>query len=245
MSLSQAAESGRCVSVVMLTLNEEGAIGKVCDDIRRELPEAEIVVVDSSTDRTPEIAKEKGCVLVRQFPPAGYGNAMHAAFQAAGREYVVTIDCDDTYPIEDIKKMLVQMEAGCDLVSASRLPRKPDAMHWPNYIANVGFCWLSFLICGVQSTDVHTGMRTYRKSLLETFPYDPIGMALPVELQIGPAALGYKCHEMFIEYRPRIGESKLVPLPGTIWTLKRIWRWRMFFNPHRQRVAQQLAVRKA
>jgi glycosyltransferase involved in cell wall biosynthesis len=245
MSSPQKVDTGARVSVVMLTLNEEGAIAKVVNDVRAELPEAEIVVVDSSSDRTPEIAKELGCVLVRQFPPAGYGLAMDAAFKAATRDYVVTIDCDDTYPIEDIKKMLTLMDQGCDLVSASRLPRKPEAMHWPNYIANVGFAWLSFLLCGVRSTDVHTGMRAYRKTLLSAFPYDPVGMALPVELQIGPSALGYNCAEMFIEYRPRIGESKLVPLPGTIWTLKRIWRWRMFFNPHRQAVARQLAVHKA
>jgi glycosyltransferase involved in cell wall biosynthesis len=244
MSSPKAADKGRNVSVVMLTLNEEGAIAKVVNDVRAELPDAEIVVVDSSTDRTPEIAKEMRCVLVRQFPPAGYGLAMHAAFQAATREYVVTIDCDDTYPIEDIKKMLDLMEQGFDLVSASRLPRKPEAMHWPNYIANVGFAWLSFILCGVRSTDVHTGMRAYRKDLLHAFPYDPVGMALPVELQIGPAALGYKCAEMFIEYRPRIGESKLVPLPGTIWTVRRIWRWRMFFNSERSRIKQQLSVGK-
>lgn len=241
MTLSPASESGTTVSVVMLTLNEEGAIGKVVADVRRELPEAEIIVVDSSTDRTPDIASEMGCVLVRQFPPAGYGHAMHAGFQAASRDYVVTIDCDDTYPIEDIKRMLLLMESGCDLVSASRLPHKPAAMAWANYIANVGFAWLALLCCGVQSTDVHTGMRAYRKSLLQVFPYDPVGMALPVELQIGPAALGFRCQEMFIEYRPRIGESKLVPIPGTIWTLRRLWTWRFFFNAHRQRVARQLA----
>jgi glycosyltransferase involved in cell wall biosynthesis len=235
MALSAASESGRNVSLVMLTLNEEGAIKKVVEDVRRELPEAEIVVVDSSTDKTPEIAKELGCVLVRQFPPAGYGNAMHAGFQAATREYVVTIDCDDTYPIEDIKKMLVYMEQGYDLVSASRLPNKPAAMRWPNYFANVGFTWLALLWCGVRSTDVHTGMRAYRKTMLNEFPYDPVGMALPVELQVGPASLGYKCIEMFIEYRPRIGESKLVPFAGTVWTLKRLWNWRMFLNPRRRR----------
>jgi hypothetical protein len=52
MALSAASESGRNVSLVMLTLNEEGAIKKVVEDVRRELPDAEIVVVDSSTDKT-------------------------------------------------------------------------------------------------------------------------------------------------------------------------------------------------
>jgi len=224
----------------MLTLNEEGAIAKVVQDIRRVLPEAEIVVVDSSTDRTPTIAEELGCKLVRQFPPTGYGNAMDAAFKNASREFVVTLDCDDTYPVDSIKPMLERMEQGCDLVSASRLPRKPDSMRWANYIANVTFAMASFILCGARSTDVHTGMRVYRKSLLDVFPYDPVGMALPVELQVGPACLGYHCEEIYIDYRPRIGESKLVPLEGTIWTFKRIWTWRTFANPKRKQIEDRL-----
>ena len=89
MVLSQAVELGRAVSVVMITLNEEGAIAKVVNDIKRVLPECEIVVVDSSKDRTPEIAAELGCVVVRQFPPQGYGRAMDKAFHTLNFDFVL------------------------------------------------------------------------------------------------------------------------------------------------------------
>ena len=107
MTLSESSSTGRSVSVMMLTLNEEGAIAKVVEDIRRFLPEAEIIVVDSSTDRTPEIAQGLGCNVVRQFPPKGYGFAMDAGFRAASREYIITLDCDDTYPCEAMEQLLV------------------------------------------------------------------------------------------------------------------------------------------
>jgi glycosyltransferase involved in cell wall biosynthesis len=224
--------------MMMLTLNEEGAIGKVIDDIRRVVPEAEIIVVDSSKDKTPEIAQSKGCTVVRQFPPRGYGYAMDAGLKAATRPYVITLDCDDTYPCDAIKDLLVLAEQGYDLVSASRLGHRPKNMPLGNYFGNMAFVYFTFFICGVRSSDVHTGMRMYRKTLLDSFTWDPSGPALPVEMQVGPLALGYKCTEIFIDYNPRIGESKLQIIPSTIWTLRRIWNWRMFFNPRRAKKKQ-------
>ncbi|HNB21150.1 MAG TPA: glycosyltransferase family 2 protein [Candidatus Melainabacteria bacterium] len=226
------------ISCVLLTLNEEGAIAKVVNDIRKVLPTAEIVVVDSSTDNTAKIADEMGCAVVRQFPPKGYGWAMHAGLEKASGDYVITLDCDDTYPVEAISELLSRLEEGADLVSASRLRTRPEAMSLSHYVANRIFALLSRTLCNAPSTDVHTGMRAYRKTMLNDFQYDPEGMALPVELQIGPHCLGYRCEEIFITYKPRIGQSKILPIPGTIWTLKRIWRWRNFFNPHRNRLSR-------
>lgn len=59
------------VTVSMITMNEEEAIAKVVGQIRAVVPEAEILVVDSSRDRTPDIARELGCRVLRQFPPQG------------------------------------------------------------------------------------------------------------------------------------------------------------------------------
>jgi glycosyltransferase involved in cell wall biosynthesis len=228
-------------SVVMITLNEEGAIAKVVNDIRQFCPHVEIVVVDSSKDRTAEIASELGCKVVKQFPPKGYGPAMHQALTSAGRDFVITMDCDDTYPVEAINILINKIDEGYDLVSASRLGKRPENMPLANFCANWLFALAARLICGVETTDVHTGMRIYRKSLLENFPYQPRGLALPVELQVGPASLGYKCTEVFIDYRPRIGESKLDRFASTVWTFKRIWRWRRFFNQERIELTKHLS----
>ncbi len=210
----------------MVTLNEEGAIAKVIEDIRHVVPAAEIVVVDSSTDRTAELAERLGCRVFRQVPPRGYGPAMHEALQEAHGEIVITVDCDDTYPAERIPDLVSKMREGFDLVSASRLARKPAAMSLANYLANRLFAWLAGVFCGVRTTDVHTGMRAYSRHLLKTFPYDPQGMALPVELLVGPARKGYRYTEIFIDYRPRIGTTTLKPFEGTVWTLRRLWKWR-------------------
>jgi len=167
---------------------------------------------------------------------------MHLALQSATREFVVTLDCDDTYPVDVIPDLVQTLIAqNADIVSASRLGKRPDTMPLENYIANVGFCVIAQIVTGVKSTDLHTGMRVYRKFVLANYPYDPGYGALPVELQIGPVMTGYKCVETFIDYHERVGVSKLARFAGTVTTLKRIWHCRRWFNSFR---AQQTEVQR-
>jgi hypothetical protein len=67
-------------------------------------------------------------------------------------------------------------------------------------------------------------MRGYRSSLLLAVEFDPNGPALPVELLVKPARLGYRVTEIGIEYRPRIGTTTLNRFESTVWTLKRLVR---------------------
>lgn len=221
---------GKRISVVLVSLNEQLAIARVVGDIQKVVPDAEIVIVDSSSDDTARIAERLGCRVIRQIPAQGYGPAMDEGLRAAKGEIIVTVDCDDTYPVESIPGLISMIDQGFDIVSASRLKGKPAAMSFANYAANWIFAWLARWLCGVRTTDVHTGMRAYRRTVLEHLAYDSAGMALPVELFIGPARLGYKCTEVFIDYRPRLGTTTLKPWPGTVWTLKRLWKWRRFIR---------------
>ena len=150
---------------------------------------AEILLVDSSTDRTPEIAAEKGARVVRQFPPQGYGRAMGRALSEGQGEVIVTLDCDGTYPAGSIVEFAEMVLSGqCDLLNASRLERRPQSMPFANYLANRLFALTGFLLLGVKTTDVHSGMRAYRRTMLESIEFDCAGPALPAGLQIGRAS---------------------------------------------------------
>ena len=214
------------VTVSMITLNEERAVAKVIGDIRRVVPDAEIFLVDSSTDRTAEIAAELGCRVFKQFPPRGYGPAMDRAVRDARGEVVVTLDCDDTYPVEEIPHLVALVEQGADLVNATRLAKRPTAMPFANYLANRVFAWTARLLHGLKTTDVHSGMRAYRKSMIDAVRWDPHGPALPVDMMVIPHRLGYQVTEVPIEYRERIGASTLQRWKSTVWTFKRLWRAR-------------------
>jgi len=214
------------LTVAMITMNEEGAIAKVVGDIRAVAPDAEILVVDSSKDRTPQLAEELGCHVVRQFPPRGYGPAMDRALREGRGEIVLTLDCDDTYPTDAIPRFVAEIEAGADLVDGNRVWRRPPAMPLSNFVANRAFGLVAKVACGSAAQDLHSGMRAYRKSMLDALQWDPQGPALPVELVLLPQRLGYRVVELPIDYRERIGKTTLHRWDSTLWTFRRIWRAR-------------------
>lgn len=220
------------ITVAMITMNEEKAVAKVIDDIRAATAgfsnndaEIEILVVDSSKDRTAEIAAEKGARVLKQFPPQGYGRAMGRALSESAGDVVITLDCDDTYPagrITDLAEMV--LSGRTDLVNASRLESRPESMPFANYLANWTFAVVAWMVLGVKSTDLHSGMRAYRRTILQNVTFDPNGPALPVELLLKPALLGYRISEVFIPYNDRIGVTTLRRWESTVWTFKRIFR---------------------
>lgn len=198
--------SSLSLSVVTITLNEERAIGKVISDVQAATGgNCEIVVVDSSTDRTPEIAESMGAKVVRQ-EPRGYGIAMRTALLAGSGDVIISTDCDDTYPMEMIPEFMKGIEEGYDIVSGSRLKGhlKPAHMPVPNWLANWLFAQMSATLYGFPATDVTTGMRAYRREVLHSIDWET-NYALPAELVIRPALAGCKIKEIAIPYRERVG----------------------------------------
>lgn len=220
--------TGKRITVAMITKNEELAIAGVIAEIKKIVPDAEIVIVDSSHDKTAEIAKQYGAKVIRQFPPCGYGLAMERALREATREVIITLDCDNTYPVNKIPELAsLVLEEGYDLVDASRLGKKPQAMRYLNYFGNVLFAWIASLLFFKHLTDLHSGMRAYRKTMLDALQFDAQGAALPVELLLKPIISGYKTHTIFIDYHERIGHSKMNALDTSWWTIKRIIKVRI------------------
>ena len=214
------------LTVSMITMNEEGAVAKVIQDIRRVVPHAEILLVDSSKDNTAEIAQALGCRVLKQFPPQGYGPAMDRAVREAAGEVVVTLDCDDTYPVEEIPRLVKLIAEGYDLVNTTRTWRRPKAMPFANFLANRAFALAARLLHGLKTTDVHSGMRAYRKSMIDAVQWSHRGPALPVDMYVIPFRRGFRVTEIPIDYRERIGTTTLHRFSSTWWTFKRLWRAR-------------------
>ena len=201
------------LSVVMGTYDEEAAIGMVLDDIERVTDgRAEVVCVDGSSDRTPEIAREHGARVVRQ-DPQGYGVAVREALLAADRPVVATTDCDDTYPMEQLPEFLDWVNRGYDVVSGDRLYWGAEAMPDLNRWGNHTFAALASLLLGERVHDTTTGMRAYRRSVIESIDWTE-NTGLSAELLIRPLARGYDVREIPIEYDERAGETKLDPFSG-------------------------------
>lgn len=201
------------LSVVMGTYNEEAAIGTVLDDIEAVTGgDAEVVCVDGSSDRTPEIAREHGATVVEQ-EPQGYGVAVREAILTPDRPVVVTTDCDDTYPMDALPAFLDEINAGADVVSGDRLYHGAAAMPALNRLGNHGFAAVASLLTGERVHDTTTGMRAYRRDVVESIDWTE-NTGLSAELLIRPLMRGYDVRERPIRYAERLGETKLDPIGG-------------------------------
>ncbi|SMO34043.1 Glycosyl transferase family 2 [Halorubrum cibi] len=201
------------LSVVMGTYNEEEAIGTVLDDVESVTDgKAEIVCVDGSDDRTPEIAREHGARVVEQ-EPQGYGVAVREAILTPDRPVVVTTDCDDTYPMEALPEFLAEVNDGADVVSGDRLYHGAEAMPAFNRLGNHAFAAVASLLMGERVHDTTTGMRAYRREVVEEIGWTE-NTGLSAELLIRPLMRGYDVRERPIHYAERLGDTKLDPIGG-------------------------------
>ncbi|MDH5021112.1 dolichyl-phosphate hexose transferase [Halobacterium rubrum] len=201
------------VTVAMGTYNEEAAIETVLTDIADLTDDrASVVCVDGSSDRTPEIAREHGATVIEQ-EPRGYGVAVAAALRAADTPVVVTTDCDDTYPMDRIPDFLDRINEGYDVVSGDRLYWGADTMPAFNRFGNAAFAAITSLLVGERVHDTTTGMRAYRKEVVDDIDWTQ-NTGLSAELLIRPLCRDYDVVEEPIAYADRLGETKLDPLEG-------------------------------
>jgi len=218
------ADAFEDVSVVMITRNEEGAVGKVIDDALAALPGAEVIVVDGSSDRTPEIATAHGARVIRE-PGGGPAPALLCALRASDRPIVATVDADDTYPAEIFPELVQLVRNGIDVAGTDRLgKRPPESMPLQNWIANISFNIVASIRTRQRLLDVHSGQRVYRREVIDRFDWDTDGLAFPVDLLLWPAYAGYQVRELGIPYRDRIGETTLSRWPSGKATLVRLLR---------------------
>lgn len=213
------------LTVGMLTMNERESIAPMIAEIRRHAPDAEILCVDSSTDDTPELARKLGARVLRQLPPRGHGPAMELLMKTAAQtsDVLIYLDCDFTYPADRIPALRALVESGeADVVNCTRTRTRQEAMPLSHWLANRSFAALAHALHGVPTTDVHSGMRAYRASVIRRIDFDGEGDALPIDTLLFPAKLGYRVVEAPIPYNERVGFSKLRKVAGTVWTLVRL-----------------------
>lgn len=215
------------ISVCMISMNEEKAIHQVVSNIRKYCSDSEIVLVDSSTDNTAEIASDLGVKVIKQYPPKGYGMALDLAINSCSRDCIVTLDCDNTYPAESIMDFAKEIiDNKYDIVDGSRIEKKQPNMPILNYLGNWFFARLASIIFFKNLKDLHSGMRAYRKGFLKDLSINPDGDAFPVEVLLTSILYKKKYKIIPIKYNERIGKIKMNILKSTYWTIKRIFRVR-------------------
>lgn len=215
------------VSIIIPTLNEQHAIGKVC----RKIPTGidEVIVVDSSSDATAEIAKSFGAKVIVE-RRKGYGRALQSGVEKAEGEVVVYIDGDYTYSPRDIRRLVEPILNGeYDVVLGSRLNgvMYPGSMDLLNRVGNFVISLIFSLFFLRRVYDTQCGLRAMRKRLLEGLSYEDYGMPYVTEQLIKLLMKGARVGNVPVIYRPRIGTTKLCTWTDGFKILKVILRERL------------------
>ena len=110
------------LAIIIPCYNEELTIEKVIKDFKKELPDADIYVYDNnSKDKTAQIAKANGAIVKHEYRQ-GKGNVVRSMFRDIDADIYVMVDGDDTYPAEEVHKLIKPVQEGrADMAIGDRL----------------------------------------------------------------------------------------------------------------------------
>lgn len=214
--LSQILED---VTVVLPTLDEQEGIASVIDNVRRAGFSRILVVDGGSVDRTVQIAEEKGIVVLFQH---GHGktDAVDTAVAFVKTRYLALMDADDTYDPLDILAMLEQIQHSDQVIGSRMLGEKNGRNGQTDHLATGhGFgnrvlnrVFNTFF--GIHLTDVLSGIRLMRTSVLKDVQFRSTGFGAEAELTAQFLMEGRKVVETPASFRRRLGNAKLGYLDG-------------------------------
>jgi glycosyltransferase involved in cell wall biosynthesis len=161
------------ISVVIPVYNERETIAEILSRVHRVLDgrECELVVVDDgSTDGTREALRSiAGIRLIEHEQNRGKGAALRTGFASVTGDVVIVQDADLEYDPRDYAKLLEPIEDGrADVVFGSRFLGGPHRvlLFW-HYLANKLLTWLSNVFTNLNLSDMETGYKVFRRSVLD------------------------------------------------------------------------------
>lgn len=225
------------ISVVIPTKNEEITIGQFLDWVKigaeRNKVTYEVILIDNSTDKTPEIAKALGAQVVKVDKP-GLGLAYNAAKQFINGNYVFLGDADCTYDFREIASFLESLNKGFDFVIGNRfkgiIEKNAMPKHHQYFGSPLTSLWFKVLL-GIPTGDIHCGIRALRKELYIQLPFHEQGWEYASEMIVSARNLGAKIHEIPVRFYKeppgRISHHKrngwLTPFKAGWGTLRVTW----------------------
>ncbi len=199
------------ISVIIPALNEAASIGLVIRDIPSNQASEIIVVDNGSTDGTAEIARQAGARVVYE-PHHGYGAACLAGIAAADNPDIIAfLDGDYSDFPEELGLLLAPIIHGeADLIIGSRMAGAdakrvlPPQAYWGNRLAT----FLLLLLYGFRFTDLGP-FRAIRSETLKALGMRDRNFGWTIEMQIKAVQHGLRIQEIPVQYRHRIGASKI------------------------------------
>jgi glycosyltransferase involved in cell wall biosynthesis len=231
------------LSVVIPAYNEEAGIAEIAgrvlsvrDDLRQAgIADLELLVVDDgSRDKTAQVAGGiDGVTLIRHVKNKGYGAALKTGFSNANGELIGFLDADGTYPPEYFPQLCEKALNGSELVIGSRMSGTESKMPVTRRVGNLFFATLLTLMGQQKVSDSASGMRVFKRDILERIYPLPDGLNLTPVMSTRAVHEGIQMVEVPIPYDERVGSSKLsVVRDGSVFLQSMVWTV-LTYNPVR------------
>ena len=203
--------SATVVDVVLPCLDEAGALPWV---LARMPPGFRAVVVDNgSSDGSPEVALAHGATVV-EAAQRGFGAACHAGLLAATSPVVCFMDADATLDPQQLPRVAGPVVAGsAELVLGRRRPTSRSA--WPLH-GRLGNALLTRELRRRSDLSLRDlgPMRAVRREQLLALAVQDRRSGYPLEMVVRAADAGWRVREVDVDYRERIGTSKVTGTVG-------------------------------
>ena len=200
------------LSIVVPALNESITVGEFVDWCHAGLRQAgvtgQILIVDSSTDATPDIVLARGGEVLR-VPKRGLGRAYIDAIPYIRGQWIVMGDADLTYDFRELAPFVAEFRRGAEFVMGSRFNGTIEAGAMPplhQYFGTPLTTWILNRIYRSRYSDIHCGMRGLTRGALEKIGLKSQSWEYASEMVLKAARLKLRIAEVPVKfYKDREG----------------------------------------
>ncbi len=205
------------LSIVLPCRNEREGISVCLQEIVKTANQHsltyEIIVSDSSTDGSHVRAQTFPQTHVVKHDQEGYGRAIQEGVRASQGLYILIADADGSYDLSALPQFVNRLRAGADCVIGNRFAGERfdcDAMPWHHrYIGNPLLSWFLRLCTGSRVRDAHCGIRAISRTAYDQLRLHTEGMEFASEFVLEAHRKKLRIEELPVNYRTRLGTSKL------------------------------------
>lgn len=235
-SLETPRVQDQFISIIIPAYNEQEGIAKTLTRIFETMDAAQydyevIVVNDGSTDGTAdEVKKFPRATLISHSRNRGSGASTNTGVRHARGEICVMTDADGTYPVQDIPRLLEEMN-DYDMVIGART-KEAGTLKLLRVPAKWFIRSLASFLTETKIPDLNSGLRAFKKSnVLKYIHILPHGQSWVSTITLAHLSDDLDVKWIPIDYYPRLGTSKFRPVQDTYNYLMLVLRTVMYFNP--------------
>lgn len=198
------------LSVIIPAKNEEHGLRKILPELRRQLPDAELIVIDDgSTDGTRSVSEELGATVIQHPYSKGNGAAIKTGVRHASGKTIICLDADGQHRPDELPDLLEHFHNhNYDMLVGSRSFGSQANVF--RGLANRFYNWLATTMVGHPVRDLTSGLRVIDAKKFRQFLYLlPNGFSYPTTITMAFFRSGYSVGYYDFNAEQRIGKSHI------------------------------------